>query len=267
MKRKIGITNNMERTRLSDRIAGQLEGMIAEGVLKQGERLPPERQLAERLGVSRPSLREAIQKLGSKGLVTTRHGGGSFVAERFDAAFTDPLISLIRERGDAEFDTLQVRMELEGMAAALAAERATEADRRNIEARYTEMAGCQISDADAVTKLKADIAFHLSIVEASHNIVVVHLMRAVMSVLEVSIGNYLDSFYAEQPFVADITRQHRNIVDAILARDPLAARAAARHHMEFSFASYRAFQAEERFSRNARLHASLFGLEDTPSNK
>ncbi|MCB1951306.1 MAG: FCD domain-containing protein [Rhodocyclaceae bacterium] len=233
--------------------------MIAEGVIKQGERLPSERQLAERLGVSRPSLREAIQKLGTKGLITSRHGGGTYVSDRLDAAFTDPLIALIKERGDAEFDTLQVRMELESMAAALAAERATESDRKNIEEKYAAMAECHASTADAVSKLKADIAFHLAIVEASHNVVVAHLMRAVMTVLEASIGEYLDAFYGKPPFVTDLTRQHRDIVDAIQARDAGAARAAARRHMEHSFASYRGFQAEARLSKSARLHASLFG--------
>ena len=69
----------MQRVKLSDQIAEQLEGMIADGTLKPGERLPAERQLAERLGISRPSLREAIQKLASKGLLSTRQGGGTFV--------------------------------------------------------------------------------------------------------------------------------------------------------------------------------------------
>jgi GntR family transcriptional repressor for pyruvate dehydrogenase complex/GntR family L-lactate dehydrogenase operon transcriptional regulator len=249
----------VNKIRLSDRIAEQLQGMIAEGVLKAGERLPPERQLAERLGVSRPSVREAIQKLGSKGLVVTRHGGGSFVAARLETAFTDPLIALIRERGDAEFDTLQVRMELEAMAAGLAATRATDADRECIEAAFEHMARVQRSDCDAVTKLNADIAFHLSITEASHNIVVTHLMRAVMTVLEASIGEYLDLFYAKPVFVERITAQHRVMVDAIMARDPDAARAAARGHLEFSFASYREFQAEARFSHNSRLYTAIYG--------
>ena len=67
----------MQRRKLSDQIAERLEGMIADGTLRPGERLPAERQLSERLGISRPSLREAIQQLASKGLLSTRQGGGT----------------------------------------------------------------------------------------------------------------------------------------------------------------------------------------------
>ena len=71
----------VRQRRLADDIVAQLETMILEGTLKAGERLPAERVLAERFGVSRPSLREAIQKLAAKGLLISRHGGGTFVAE------------------------------------------------------------------------------------------------------------------------------------------------------------------------------------------
>ena len=68
----------------------QLETLLLEGSFRPGDRLPPERQLAEQLGVSRPSLREAIQKLAARGLVMSRQGGGTFVTERLDAVFTEP---------------------------------------------------------------------------------------------------------------------------------------------------------------------------------
>ena len=71
----------VRQRRLADNIVEQLETMILEGTLKAGERLPAERVLAEQFGVSRPSLREAIQKLAAKGLLVSRHGGGNFVAE------------------------------------------------------------------------------------------------------------------------------------------------------------------------------------------
>ena len=71
----------MDQPRIADTIARKLETMILEGVLKPGEKLPPERQLAESLGVSRPSLREAIQKLAARNLLRTRRGGGTFVDE------------------------------------------------------------------------------------------------------------------------------------------------------------------------------------------
>ena len=71
----------LRQQRLADVITERLEAMILEGSLKPGQRLPPERELAERFGVSRPSLREAIQKLAARGLLTSRQGGGTFVNE------------------------------------------------------------------------------------------------------------------------------------------------------------------------------------------
>src|SRR5690554_293231 len=87
--------------RLADTIVEQLETMILEGALKPGQRLPPERVLAEQFGVSRPSLREAVQRLAAKGLLTSRQGGGNFVTEHLGASFSDPLIRLLENRPEA----------------------------------------------------------------------------------------------------------------------------------------------------------------------
>lgn len=85
----------VRQRRLSDDIVAQLEAMILEGTLKSGERLPAERVLAEQFGVSRPSLREAIQKLVAKGLLVSRQGGGNYVTESLGATFSDPLLHLL----------------------------------------------------------------------------------------------------------------------------------------------------------------------------
>ena len=81
--------------RLADTIVEQLETMILEGTLQPGERLPPERVLSEQFGVSRPSLREAIQRLTAKGLLISRQGGGNYVTESLGGSFSDPLIPLL----------------------------------------------------------------------------------------------------------------------------------------------------------------------------
>lgn len=251
----------MERVRLSDRIAEQLEQMIAEGSLKPGERLPAERQLAERLGVSRPSLREAIQKLASKGLVNTRQGGGSYVAERLEAQFTDPLIKLLRGREDAEFDTLQVRMELEGAAAALAAERASVDERERIWLAFHEMCKVHRTDASTLEKRRVDIEFHNSFIEASHNVVLVHFSRGVMDVLEPSVEHYLDDYYRQDNFIDLVCKQHHQIVQAVADQDPEAARKAVRDHLEFAYKKFQKFQETERYSRSQQLRSNLFGGE------
>ena len=86
--------DQIRQRRLSDDIVEQLEGMILEGTLKAGERLPAERALAEQFGVSRPSLREAIQKLTAKGLLVSRQGGGNYVVESLGTTFSLSLIHI-----------------------------------------------------------------------------------------------------------------------------------------------------------------------------
>jgi DNA-binding transcriptional regulator YhcF (GntR family) len=81
--------NKVQVPRISDAVAASLERRILEGSLKPGDRLPPERELAVELGVSRPSLREAIQKLSSKGMVQSRQGGGTYVTDRLELRMTD----------------------------------------------------------------------------------------------------------------------------------------------------------------------------------
>ncbi len=93
--------------------------MILEGVLQAGERLPAERKLAEQFGVSRPSLREAIQKLVAKGLLVSRQGGGNYVNQEVGTTFSDPLLALLAEKHDAQKDLLEFRHTLEGACAYL----------------------------------------------------------------------------------------------------------------------------------------------------
>ena len=101
----------IKQRRLSDNIVEQLETMILEGTLQPGQRLPAERALAEQFGVSRPSLREAIQKLVAKGLLVSRQGGGNYVAESLGSTFSDPLLHLLENKEDAQRDLLSARQQ------------------------------------------------------------------------------------------------------------------------------------------------------------
>lgn len=129
--------NQVAPRRLADTIVEQLETMILEGTLQPGQRLPPERVLAEQFGVSRPSLREAIQKLAAKGLLHSRQGGGNFVTETLGASFSDPLIKLLETHPEAHRDLLEFRRTLEADCAFYAAQRATEVDRQYLTQAWT----------------------------------------------------------------------------------------------------------------------------------
>jgi GntR family transcriptional repressor for pyruvate dehydrogenase complex len=106
--------------RIPDAVAHQLETRIIEGSLKPGDRLPAERELALELGVSRPSLREAIKQLVSRGLLLSRHGGGTFVTDRLTTSFSDPWQQLLAQHPFLHDDVLEFRHLLEASAASLA---------------------------------------------------------------------------------------------------------------------------------------------------
>lgn len=220
--------------RVSDTIVTQIEDMILEGLLKAGEKLPPERELAERLTVSRPSLREAIVILESKGLLQSKRGGGTFVRDLAGAAITDPLVSLMKSHPETTFDILELRHALEETAAYHAASRATETDRKTIERHYRDLEA--IYDApvlDRAREVAVDMEFHLAIADASHNLALVHVMRGLMSVLLNSITFNLDRIRERSEDHAEIRRQHRALFEAVEAGDPEAARAAAHRHLAF----------------------------------
>ncbi len=132
----------VRQRRLSDDIVSQLETMILEGTLKAGERLPAERALAERFGVSRPSLREAIQKLAARGLLVSRQGGGNYVADSLGSTFSDPLLQLLESNPEAQRDLLEFRHTLEGSCAFYAAQRATELDRQRLREAFAALQDC-----------------------------------------------------------------------------------------------------------------------------
>ena len=107
--------------KLSTAVVRQIELLILRGVLRPGERLPAERELAERLGVSRPSLRDAVSSLQEAGLLASKPSAGIYVADVLGSAFAPALTQLFARHDEAVFDYLSFRRDMEGLAAARAA--------------------------------------------------------------------------------------------------------------------------------------------------
>lgn len=220
----------IKQERLSDAIARQLERLILEGVLSPGERLPPERELAQELEVSRPSLREALQKLEAAGLLETRHGDGTFVRDAIAAAITDPLTDVFQRHPEAALDFIELRATLEGISAYYAALRGTEEDREILSQRFAAMEQAHQQD-DALEEAERDADFHVAIAETSHNIVLLHVMRGLLGLLRKGVIFNRLQLYERQGARDLLLRQHRAIFDSIMSGDPEAARAAAHAHM------------------------------------
>lgn len=244
--------------RLADQIAEQLETMIVERGLKPQDRLPAERQLAEQLAVSRPSLREAIQKLISKGVLISKRGGGTFVQTIPKAGFVDPLVALFRENPEYRFDVLEIRYAIESNAAWYAALRATEEDKAHIQQCFEHMIAQHGSD-DPMEEARADAAFHLSIVEASHNLVSLHIMRGLFDLLQNSISHNLDKLYIIPRVFEPLKEQHQALMQAVLDGDPEAARLAAQAHLVFVEESLKSIDADEARKARALRHLTLVG--------
>lgn len=253
----------MKRNTLSDQIAEQLQEMIISGSLKPGERLPPERTLAERMNVSRPSLREAIKKLASKSLLESRQGGGNYVKSITENECSDSLVELLQNQPEARFDVLEVRHALDGQAAYYAALRATKDDRYQIQKAFEKMIDLHHNSDDPMEEAKADAAFHLSITEASHNIVMVYTMRNLFNVLQSSIQHNLDKLYTIPRVFDPLSKQHEALMNAVVNGQPDAARLAAQQHMVFVEESLQGIDQEQ--ARNDRFlrQASILKATET----
>lgn len=222
----------LRQPRLADVITERLEGMLLEGSLKPGQRLPPERELAERFGVSRPSLREAIQKLAARGLLTSRQGGGTFVNDELNSGYTDPLLEMLSRHKEFHLDLLEFRDAMEGISAYYAALRSTPADKAILIQRFEEL-DSGFAGADPAREAKLDAAFHLAIAEAAHNVLLLHTIRGIFHLLEKSIVDNLAHLFAKPDSRSLLMKQHRALLDAILEGKPEEARTRAHEHLVF----------------------------------
>jgi len=224
--------NKVQVPRISDAVAASLERRVLEGSLKPGDRLPPERELATEFGVSRPSLREAIQKLASKGMVQSRQGGGTYITDRLESTFFDPWQEMMGSHPNLREDMLEFRRMIEGQAAEWAAERATEADLTRLGQCYAALSA-SFAHENMDQRSAADIAFHQAVGEAGHNALLGHLSSALLRLMHDNIRLNLDELKTVPAAGNLLKSQHEAIYEAIVARKPQAARAAAETHIDF----------------------------------
>ncbi|MER1939215.1 FCD domain-containing protein [Castellaniella sp. FW104-16D08] len=224
------------RTRLSDIVYDQLEGMVAEGVLRPGQALPSERELAQQLGVSRPPLREALLKLESRQLIEGRAGGGYRIANASAVRIADPLEQLMAHHPQAAEDMLEMREVLEAMAVRLAATRATEADLQRLlkATEALEAAFARHQNTEAVDELAAlDAQFHLALAEATHNVALIHTVHAIGDLLRSTVIQSYQAIQRSEGALESLIEQHRVILDAVALHDPDKAQEAVHTHLAF----------------------------------
>ncbi len=222
----------IQAEKLSHTVVQQIELLILRGILRPGERLPSERELAERLGVSRPSLRDAVAELQGRGLLHTRAGSGVYVSEVIGSAFSDALVELFASHEEALFDYISFRRDLEAMAAERAARFGSDTDLKVIDTLFRKMELAH-EKRDPTDEARLDAEFHLSIIEASHNIIMLHMMRAMFDLLQRGVFYNRQMMFRQRTTREDLLDQHRAINEALQARDPGGARDAITRHLDF----------------------------------
>jgi len=247
--------HSIEPQRLYRQIADQLRQLIANGEFAVGARLPAERDLAKQLGVSRPSVREALIALEVEGWVEVRTGSGIYVLDRrFGIATNNIAIQAINtpvkainedenallSENKAEWGPLELiraRRVVEGETAAIAA---LQAKRKDIDAMGKALRMMQTEAADGVLPLDGDRAFHTAIVQASGNEVLIDTVQSFWDsrrgpIFERLVG-YFETMQSWQAAIAE----HSAILEAIQNHDAAAARVAMHAHMDKSHARFSA---------------------------
>src|SRR5215475_1931225 len=215
----------IKSTRIYEEIVRQVKAMIAEGRLKGGDRLPPERDLAEKFVVSRTSVREALRALESLGLVEIRPGEGTFVRQVSIDALVEPLALLMVSQREGIGELFEARRLLEPSLAALAATRATPEEVQEMERILDEQAK---EVAAGRTGLAQDAQFHAAIGAAAHNRAITRIAHGIMDLLTQSREESLNTPGRPQRS----HESHRRILKAIAERSPRAAEQAMRDHLD-----------------------------------
>lgn len=215
--------------KLSEEIVEQIKELISRGDLRPGQRIPSERELASFLGVSRPSVREAIMVLEAMGFLESRQGGGTYVRSLADVTMADPLANMVERRDPRMLHALtEVRIGLETWSAYLAAKRAEDSEIERLRELYAIMVEQAASggwDADV------DAQFHLTITAASHNTLQVHVLDTIQSLFQTTIMVALSEFYTKEGYIELLLNHHREIMEAIADHDPERARDRMMEHL------------------------------------
>jgi GntR family transcriptional repressor for pyruvate dehydrogenase complex len=220
------VYKTVRTSRLYEQIVQQIEDSVLKGTLKPGDQLPAERDLAERFGVSRTAVREAVKALREKGLVEAYSGRGTFITNGTSQAIRQSL-DLMTRIGQPEGSTqlAEVRAILEPEIAALAASRAEE---QHLVLMREAVAIMDRSPDDPDAFIEADLDFHLCLAEAAANPVILSLIDSIVGLLR---EQRLRIFHVDRgPQRGQY--HHKRILEAVELRDPGKARNAMREHLE-----------------------------------
>jgi GntR family transcriptional regulator, transcriptional repressor for pyruvate dehydrogenase complex len=215
----------VQTSRLYEQIVQQIEESITKGVLKEGDQLPAERELAQQFGVSRTAVREAVKALREKGMVEAYPGRGTFITSTAPRNIRQTLDRMIRSGPqESTANLVEVREILEPEIAALAA---TRIDEEALNAMREAIAVMDQSKRDPDAFIEADLDFHLALAEAASNPLILYLIDSIVAVLR----EQRMSIFMVEGGPERGQYHHKKVLEAIEHRDPQGARDAMRAHL------------------------------------
>ncbi|MCE5283610.1 MAG: FadR family transcriptional regulator [Deltaproteobacteria bacterium] len=220
---------SIKTIRKSDRAYQQLVAIINNCQIMPGEKLPSERELALKLGISRQSTREAIYRAQSMGLIEVRPGEGSFVVSSARETLKDPMKALLEEEAGKIFDFLEIRRVIEGWCAARAAIMATEADLEKIRTALEQMQQMALTDTRWD---KEDTDFHMFIAAASKNVLATHIMQTLKESFEEYFRLRRTTIREDKTKKGIYLQQHIDIYEAISRKDSDLSQMKVLEHLE-----------------------------------
>lgn len=216
----------VKSTKIYEMVMEQIKDIVKKGELKSGDKLPSERDLCDKLEVSRASIREALKALQMLGLIEAKHGEGNFINENFENSLLEPLSIVFLLLGSKGGDVTELRKIIEPETAALAAKNITNE-------QLIELKGImeELNDTlDAEVSASLDKSFHYKIAQASGN----HLISTVMFSISSLIEKYIESSKVHNLNKEMIKIHHEEIWRALETHDAAAAVDAVKKHLELN---------------------------------
>jgi DNA-binding FadR family transcriptional regulator len=238
--------------KVPEEIVRQIKSLIKEGKLIPGEKLPPERTLSDRLGVGRSSLREAINILETLGFIEIRVRKGIYV-RNVSRPISDPLRQILVEDKSKLYELYEFRKDIEMASIQTAALRRTRADLVRIRRALEKMEG--LAPDDHVSLLLHDQEFHLTVAQATHNFLRVHILKNIFDLVGDHMNLIIQGLLEEKSGIAPVLAQHRCIFHSIQAKDPETARSCMDDHLTWVEEKWKRFGGREKeVSSPAKQH-------------
>ncbi len=211
-----------------EQVVERIKLLILKGILKKGDKLPTERELAEELQVSRTSVREALRALEVIGLIESRQGAGNYIRESFEEGLFEPLSTLFILNNGKQQDILELREMLELQTVVLAAERIDEQELQELQEIITAMKQCT-NEEECVYY---DKRLHYTIAKASKNILILNILEVLSQLIDEFIRDSRKKIYKAQRTWESLNVQHQKVCEAIACRDSRAAYEAMYGHFQ-----------------------------------